>query len=164
MRSLITIGSIAVAGGSATAAPKPPPPPPPPIDLPAGAGCDFALRIQPGQPFPEAKEFFDKNGNLVRTMTTGKGVDLTFTNLGTGTTYNVKAKGSNSKTTIDPVTGIATVSATGHNVIIFFPTDVPAGPSTTLFTGQVQYTVTPDGVFTLTKTAGKTVDICAQLV
>ncbi len=162
---LITSGSFAVAGGVATAAPTPPPPPPPPIDLPAGFACEgFDLRIQFGQPFPEAREFYDENGNLVRTMSTGRGVDLTFTNLDTGATYNLRANGSNSRTTIDPVTGIATVTATGHNVIVLFPTDVPAGPSTTLFTGQVQYTVAPDGVFTLTKTAGRTVDICAQLV
>ena len=134
------------------------------MTCPPDSAATFGLRIQPGQPFPEAKEFYDKDGNLVRTMTTGKGVDLTFTNLITGTTYRLKANGSNSKTTIDPSTGIATVSATGHNVIILFPTDVPAGPSTTLYTGQVRYTVTPDGVFTLTKTAGSTVDICAQLV
>lgn len=46
---------------------------------------------------------------------------------------------------------------------MLFPTDVPAGPSTTLFTGQVAYTIAPTGIWTLTKVAGTTVDICAEL-
>jgi len=29
----------------------------------------------------------------------------------------------------------------GHNVLILFPSDVPAGPSTTLYVGRVVFTV-----------------------
>lgn len=161
---LVIIRSTAAVGGAAAAAPKRPVPPPDPIDLPAGAACeDFDLRIQQGQAPQPRRVFRDRGNNMVRIMTTGKGVDLTFTNRDTGATYALKANGSNSKTTIDPVTGIQTVRATGHNVIVLFPTDVPAGPSTTLFTGQVAYTIAPTGIWTLTKVAGTTVDICAEL-
>ena len=53
--------------------------------------------------------------------------------------------------------------ANGHNVIILYPTDVPAGPSTTLYVGQVVYMDDGYGNFTLVKTSGKSLDICAAL-
>jgi len=49
-------------------------------------------------------------------------------------------------------------------VIILFPTDVPAGPSTTLYVGSVVYTVDrASGVFTVKTHSGTTTDICAAL-
>ncbi|MFN8490788.1 MAG: hypothetical protein U0350_24565 [Caldilineaceae bacterium] len=48
-------------------------------------------------------------------------------------------------------------------MIILFPTDVPAGPSTTQYVGQVVYTVDAAGVFTLQQVSGQTTDICAAL-
>ena len=56
-----------------------------------------------------------------------------------------------------------TIQATGHNVVIFFPTDIPAGPSTTLYVGRVVYTVDAAGVFTLLSTSGRTTDLCVLL-
>jgi hypothetical protein len=47
-------------------------------------------------------------------------------------------------------------------VLILFPTDVPAGPSTTLYVGRVVFTVVGD-VFTLRSTSGTATDICAAL-
>jgi hypothetical protein len=47
--------------------------------------------------------------------------------------------------------------------VIFFPTDIPAGPSTTLYVGQIVYTVDASGVFTLQSTSGTTTDLCALL-
>ena len=52
---------------------------------------------------------------------------------------------------------------TGHNVLILFPTDVPAGPSTTLYVGRVVFTVDSDGVFAVTDTNGTSTDICVAL-
>ena len=51
----------------------------------------------------------------------------------------------------------------GHLVLIMFPTDVPAGPSTTLYVGRVVFDVAPDRVFTLKETQGKSTDLCAAL-
>jgi hypothetical protein len=51
----------------------------------------------------------------------------------------------------------------GHNVLILFPTDVPAGPSTTLYVGRIVFTVDISGVYTLQSTNGTSVDICAAL-
>jgi hypothetical protein len=59
--------------------------------------------------------------------------------------------------------GTFTVQATGHNVVILFPTDVPAGPSTTLYTGRLVYTVDASNNFTVVSSSGPTTDICALL-
>ena len=56
-----------------------------------------------------------------------------------------------------------TYRVTGHNILILFPTDVPPGPSTTLYVGQVGFTVDANAVFTVTSVAGRSVDICAAL-
>ena len=57
------------------------------------------------------------------------------------------------------------MNATGHNVIILFPTDFPAGPSTIQYVGRVLYTVSADGTntFTLRQVSGTRSDICAAL-
>ena len=59
--------------------------------------------------------------------------------------------------------GSQTLTVTGHNVLILFPTDVPAGPSTTLYVGRVVFTIGVDQVFTLKSASGKATDICAAL-
>ena len=51
----------------------------------------------------------------------------------------------------------------GNTVIILFPTDNPAGPSTTLVSGRVVFTIDNAGVFTLLTIDGHTTDICAAL-
>jgi hypothetical protein len=48
-------------------------------------------------------------------------------------------------------------------VTILFPTDIPAGPSTTLVAGRVVFTVDQDGVFTVLQMSGEQTDICALL-
>ncbi len=53
-----------------------------------------------------------------RELTAGRGRTLRFVNTASGADFEVAA-------------------LTGHNVLILFPTDVPAGPSTTLYVGQV---------------------------
>ncbi len=59
--------------------------------------------------------------------------------------------------------GSSTVVATGNTVIILFPTDVPAGPSTTLYVGRVVYTNDGQNNFVLQDHSGQTTDICAAL-
>jgi hypothetical protein len=55
------------------------------------------------------------------------------------------------------------VVTTGHLVLILFPTDVPAGPTTTLYVGRVVYRSDALSNFTLLGTTGKATDICALL-
>ena len=73
------------------------------------------------------REFTDEDGNVVRLLSAGKGFDLTFTNLSTNETVELPSNGSVMRTKIN-ADGTSTVENTGHNVLILFPTDVPAGP------------------------------------
>jgi hypothetical protein len=131
--------------------------------LPDGFACSgFDLGVEIRGSSQVSREFRDKNGNLVRTLSAGTGSELTFTNLSTNAQFVAKSNGSVLRSTHNP-DGSRTEVATGHNVIILFPTDRPAGPSTTLYVGQVAYTVAPGEVFTLQAVSGTSTDICAAL-
>jgi hypothetical protein len=134
------------------------------IDLPAGLACaGFDLRVEIlFNPNRVSKEFSDKNGNIVRTLTAGKGNALSFTNLSTGAMLALRPNGSVEHVRVLP-DGSQEWTTTGHNVLILFPTDVPAGPSTTLYVGRVIFTVDTSGVFTLRETSGRSTDLCAVL-
>jgi len=133
------------------------------LTLPAGTACqDFDLQlVSTGGSQP--KTFTDKNGNEVRVLIAGKGALLTYTNLNSGDSVTIKTGGS--VTSIRPNSdGTHTWTATGHNGLILFPTDVPAGPTTTQYIGRIVFTVDDTtGVFTLLSTSGSARDICAEL-
>lgn len=135
-----------------------------PIVLDPGLGCPgFSLQLQGTGGNLQTKDFYDKNGNKVRTITAGKGVLLTYTNLDNKESITFDTSGSVTKTTYNP-NGTYTVRASGHNGLVLFPTDVPAGPTTTQYIGTIVYTVDPTtGVFTLVSTSGQAVDVCAAL-
>ena len=139
--------------------------------LPKGLGCaDFNLGITTTGGNLHTKEWLDEDGNVVRSITAGKGVDLTYSNLGTdpdnpvaGKSVTIKTAGSVTKTVKNP-DGTLTVTFSGHNGLVLFPTDVPAGPTTTQYIGTVVANIDPEtGVFTLLSTAGQQRDICAEL-
>ena len=153
---ILTLAAVLGSGSPATAADSTT------IELPAGLACDFGLSVEIRGGNQVMKEFVDKNGNVVRMLSAGKGSELLFTNLSTGATFSLKANGSVTHTTVNP-DGSSTVATTGHNVIVLFPTDVPAGPSTTLYVGRVVFTVDSSGVFTVQQVSGETTDICAVL-
>ena len=92
----------------------------------------------------------------------GNGWDLTFTNLNNDKEITLPSNGSVMKTTFTS-SDTRTVQATGNNIVILFPTDTPAGPSTKLYTGRIVYTVAPGEVFTVQSTSGRTTDICELL-
>jgi hypothetical protein len=137
--------------------------------LPAGLGCEFNLDVKSTGGNLVTREFTDADGNLVRMITAGKGVDVTYTNYGddpdnpiAGESVTVKTAGSVTKTVVNP-DGTRTVTSTGHNGLILFPSDVPAGPTTTHYIGRIVYTIDSAGVFTLLSTTGQERDICAEL-
>lgn len=137
----------------------------PPIILPAGLACaDFGLQIDmTGGPWPLAyKEFRDEDGNLIRILAAGKGWNFLFTNLETGATFSLKGNGSVSHYSFNP-DGTYTYTATGHNIIIFFPTDEPPGPSTKQYIGRIVYAVDTFGNSTVQELSGRQIDICAAL-
>jgi hypothetical protein len=133
------------------------------LDFPAGLACsDFDLQIEGRGGNQVFREFTDKDGNVVRVLSAGTGSALVFINLSTGDTLSLKANGAVTHIAFNP-DGSSTWVTTGHNILILFPTDVPPGPSTTLYVGRVVFTVDGSGVFTVQNDSGNSVDICAAL-
>ncbi len=163
-RLACVVAVMLMASGGAAAPSLAQSPPDATIVFPAGLACaGFDLQVDIwANPHPVFREFYDKNGNLVRTLGAGKGNTLVFTNLTTQETLSLRSNGAVGRTTFN-ADGSQTQSLTGHNVLIFYPTDVPAGPSTTLYVGQVVYTVDLNAVFTLQSVSGTATDICAAL-
>lgn len=169
---LVSAVSIALSGAFLPFSPAAAAPPlqqfgPFSITLPAGLGCpNFDLRLQIDEGVDRVfKEFHDRNGNLVRILSAGRGATETFTNVFTETSVTFKTGGSVSRTTPNP-DGTYTMTLTGHNVMIFFPTDTPPGPRSTLYLGKVVLTITDpvsNTVLGIQQTSGKQVDICAIL-
>ena len=133
------------------------------LEFPAGTACTFGLAIDGvGGDQRTDHSFVDADGNTVRILSTGTGFQLTLTNLASGATLALPANGAVADTVFN-ADGSQTVTLTGHNVLILFPSDVPAGPSTTLYVGRVVYTADANGVFTLVSTSGTATDLCAAL-
>jgi len=160
----VTLVALLGSVGPSTAASAPPALNSYSIDLPAGTACAFELSIEIlSAEHRVFREFKDRNGNVVRSLQAGAGDTLVFTNVSTSRALApLKTGGSVIRTTINP-DGSQTVALTGHNVLILFPTDVPAGPSTTLYLGRVVYTADTNGVFTLQSVSGSSTNICALL-
>jgi hypothetical protein len=133
------------------------------FEFPAGVACaDFGLGVDTAGGNQQVREFVDDNGNTVRILSAGTGFQLTFTNLSTDATFALSENGAVTQIVFN-ADGSQTVTLTGHNLLILFPTDVPAGPSTTVYVGRVVFTVDADGVFTVVSTSGTSTDICAAL-
>ena len=147
----------------ATAAPAYAADPPPPQIFDAGVACDFALRVD--QSLAErrlSKTFLDENGNPVKILSVGKGPDTKLTNLDNGRTLTLRGNGSGSITTVN-ADGTFTIRQFGHSILILFPTDVPAGPTTTLIAGTAVFASDADFNFTVQKITGRTTDLCDAL-
>lgn len=157
-RAAATAFLLLGAGSSANAAD-----PPTVIPLPAGSACSFALDIAIfGDGRQLTKTFTDRDGR-VRTITAGTGSSLTFTNAETGASLSTRSNGSVTRTHAN-VDGSETRILTGHNALILFPTDTPAGPSTTVHSGRVVLSVGADGsTFTVERVSGRQLDVCAAL-
>jgi hypothetical protein len=162
------VALIALVGSAARAVAADEPPADYSYDAPAGLFCEFPLRYEGWCTRSDcsssqvSKEFFDRNGVRVRALAAGKGDALRFTNLDTGESLWLKPNGAVNHTTFN-ADGTSTVTLTGHFVVILFSTDVPAGPSTTLYVGQVVISIHQDGVWELLSTSGRSTDICAAL-
>ena len=139
------------------------------ITFPAGLTCPFELKIDGWFGNDNRAELTfkeDKNG-YVRSISAGKGSTLRYTNTSNQKTMSTKANGSVFHTLTYLADGSQLWSLTGHNVLLMFPTDFPPGPTTTLYTGQVTYTVAPaamGGYATVLSSSGKAFDICGALL
>ena len=126
----------------------------------AGEACTFPLTVTASGELKGPSGRLSASGS--RELTAGRGRTLRFANTASGADLEVAASGSVSRITS---TSASTYDQTlsGHNVLILYPTDVPAGPSTTLYIGKVTFHVDRDGVFTVTQKSGSATDICALL-
>jgi hypothetical protein len=131
------------------------------VVLPAGVGCDFALALDNIEGPPLRREFTDRNGNTVR-LFAGKSGAVIYTNLETGESVSFQSRGTRLRETTD-ATGTLLLEYSGHVGLVLFPTDVPAGPSTTQISGSLVVTVESSGVTTVQKVQGQQIDICARL-
>ena len=158
------LAPLILTAAQATAANGPPEPvQPQTFRFAPGEACVFPLGLVQSGGNVHMKEFVDRNGAPVRIITAGKGFLLTYTNLETGASVTIRTDGSVSTTTNNP-DGTLTVSATGHNGLILFSSDIPAGPTTTQYIGRIVYNIDPaTGIFTLVSTSGSQRDICAEL-
>lgn len=127
-----------------------------------GLACTFALHVEGWDGKQQTtKSFTDKNG-IVRSISAGVGSALRFTNVDTAQTFSTKSNGAVRKITYN-IDGSTTYNTLGHNVWFFFPADNPAGPSTTLYIGQVVVINDANGISTLLEENGKKIDICAEV-
>lgn len=156
----MALGALVGVNGQAVADPKPAPQTFQQI-YPAGVACTFELIVDlVGIPLIP-KDTKDKNGNVIRSVIKGKGFALTFTNASTNKKVSFEATHTETRTVFNP-DGTRRVTAKA-TVLILFPTDIPAGPSTTLYEGRIVYDSTATDDFTLLSTKGKSTDICAAL-
>jgi hypothetical protein len=141
-------------------------PPDATFDLPAGVACpDFDLRIELWSPDHRvSRTFIDRNGYL-RLLNAGQGNTLVFTNLNNSVKLTVPTNGSVESIKESPDGSRQDWTVTGHNAIVWFPTDIPPGPATIVYTGRVRFSVDMNaGVSTLRATSGTSFDVCRALV
>jgi hypothetical protein len=129
---------------------------------PAGTACSFPLRIELIGGNLQQRSLTTAENGAVRTVSAGSTGTLRLTNVDTGESISFPSRGVGQRSVSSE--GITTVSTGGQLLLALFPSDVPAGPSTTLYTGRVVFTIDEEtGVFTLQKAAGRQVDVCAEL-
>ena len=150
--ALVMLSSIASAGS--------PPQAISPWSFRPGRACAFALRVDGTGGHSIQQTFTNKDGT-VRVLTTGTGSERHYNDM-TGATVWLRSNGAVTRTTT-MADGSTLDVLTGHNVLFLYPTDIPAGPSTTLYTGRVVFTATPNNDFTLLATQGTSRDLCAEL-
>lgn len=133
------------------------------MDFPAGTACSFHLGVEGWGNPNRVQRFPDPTWGWL--LSAGKGSTLVFTNLDSldpQKRLGLKANGSVIHISLNP-DGSSTQTLTGHNVLILYPTDVPAGPSTTLYVGDVVFTSDASFNYTLQSVSGTSTDICAAL-
>jgi hypothetical protein len=139
--------------------------------VPKGEGCeDFALRVEGTASNANILTFRDENGEIVRTITAGRGYTLTYSRLDAKgnvvDSLTLKPTGSVQRVEVAP-DGTQTVVGTGTNGLILFSSDeseIGDTPLAVQYTGRIVYTIDPvTGVFTLLSASGKELDLCEAL-
>ena len=111
----------------------------------AGEACSFELQVSGTNGRLRQLEFVDDTGHVLRVLSVTTGISYTYTNLATSQTVTTRAGGSAISSEMNP-DGTWTYTATGHNGLILFPSDIPAGPTTTVYEGRIIFRVVAGGV------------------
>jgi hypothetical protein len=126
----------------------------------AGLACSFELAGQPlvnnelTTTFPP-----EANGDVVQ-LVTGYVLER-LTNVGTGKSIVLNLYGPS--TFVFHADGTITFTGLGATAAIFFPTDIPAGPTTYINYGRYVEIGTPSGQGILVSQSGTQFDVCAAL-
>lgn len=127
--------------------------------VPAGVACaGFPVTISIDVDRQTATTFFDKDGNPIRQVITGRLI-LTVAN---GTTLESRTyRLGGAIHVVFAADGSVTLTLTGNSLVSLFPNDVPPGPSTTQGSGRAVIRI--DALFTLVSRTGHVEDVCAEL-
>jgi hypothetical protein len=125
-----------------------------------GIACDFELQIEGWGGNRRVAEYKDENGNRVRLLEAGAGTALRFTKIANNQTFSTDSTGAVSQIRYN-LNGSFTETDTGQSLLILYPTAQPTGPSTSLISGNIVFTVDSRGIFSMQEIKGKTTDICA---
>ncbi|HEX5828810.1 MAG TPA: hypothetical protein VFY23_14895 [Candidatus Limnocylindrales bacterium] len=133
-----------------------------PYVFPAGMACEFPLGYTGTDVGPDNSRDFYEDGTLVWSVVAGRGGTATLINMDTDARLTIGTTGAASRTRYH-ADGSSTSELTGGWILIMFPTDDPAGPSTTQVLGRIVYDTSSDWVTTLRSVSGRQLDICAAL-
>ena len=131
------------------------------VTFPAGLVCSFELKLE-GDGSGVRVERSPSHGSYLA-ISAGTGQDLRLTNTSNGTSLTLQGNGAVTMTKRAQPNGYTLVKLTGHNILFMFPTDTPPGPSTTLYAGQVNFSIDAQGNYTLLSSSGRQTDLCAAL-
>jgi hypothetical protein len=132
------------------------------LELDPGVACDFGLGLDNIEFPPLRREFTDRNGNPIRVFA-GKSGAVIYTNLDTGESVSFPSRGTALRIT-EMSDGTQLLEFSGNVGLVLFPTDVPAGPSTTQINGRLVMSFDPETGFTVVlKQEGNQIDVCAAL-
>ena len=161
-KSFAVLVGVLLSAGSMCASAKPTVFPDFSVTFDAGLACPgFPLTIDGSGAKINVKEFTDENG-LFNVVYSGKGYNFRLTNATTGKSVFQKSQGSHQENIFFP-DGTLKQTSDGAVLLVMFPTDIPAGPSTRYINGRTVLSIAPDGVGTLEPIRGHVRDICAEL-
>jgi hypothetical protein len=133
------------------------------VVYPAGLACaGFDLQVSSVGGHIVTQEFKDASGHVLRRIQSGRGPAVTVTNTTTGATVAFRGNGFQQTTVVHPDGSLTSITM-GHSILILFPTDVPAGPSTRLIVGRTVVDITNGSDFSVRSISGTSTDLCAAL-
>lgn len=158
------LGALALVACSAFAdAPTPTGLPDYAIEFAAGWACsNFALKVEGWSGKGQYRELKDKNGYL-RVAFAGTGDAWRLTNMLSGKSMSTMNNGASALLQTYQADGSMKNEIRGHALVIWYPTDLPPGPSASLVSGHVSYLLSAGGQGSMGLMQGNITDVCTAL-